>query len=180
MAAVFLDDVTELNAPLLACPGSHHEGLIPLTYRPGPDGSRREDRGAHTFDDLSAVEEERLHLEFSSYQYATAEFSGYIEDGTVADIVARRGIESITAAAGSLLLMQISTLHASTVNMSPQRRLTIYLNLCPVDNRPGPDTPPRRPWYFAAREFGAIEMAGAGCLADAAAEEEGRVAGARL
>ena len=104
MMAVFIDDVTELNAPLLASPGSHHEGLIPLRYRPGPDGSRREDRGAHTFDHLSAAEEERLHLEFSSYQYATAEFSGFIEDETVADEVdtveGESEAEAVAAAAG--------------------------------------------------------------------------------
>ena len=52
MMAVFIDDVTELNAPLLAVPGSHAEGLVPLVYRPGPDGVRREDKGWHTFDDL--------------------------------------------------------------------------------------------------------------------------------
>ena len=52
MMAVFIDDVTELNAPLLAVPGSHAEGLVPLVYRPGKDGVRREDKGWHTFDDL--------------------------------------------------------------------------------------------------------------------------------
>ena len=52
MMAVFIDDVSELNAPLLAVPGSHNEGLVPLVYRPGPDGVRREDKGWHTFDDL--------------------------------------------------------------------------------------------------------------------------------
>ena len=28
MIAVFLDDLTHVNAPLLAVPGSHHEGLV--------------------------------------------------------------------------------------------------------------------------------------------------------
>jgi hypothetical protein len=61
--------------------------------------------------------------------------------------------------------------HASSVNMSPHRRLTLYLNVCPVDNRPDPAAPPRRPWYFAAREFDPIEARGPDCLAEAAAAE---------
>jgi hypothetical protein len=39
--------------------------------------------------------------------------------------------------------MKINVVHASSINMSPHRRLTLYINVCPVDNRPDPTTPPK-------------------------------------
>ena len=186
MIAVFLDRVTELNAPLLAVPGSHREGLVPLVYR-DKDGKRREDRGIHTFDDLQApsdgaaeeggyaaggvevddaTDEDRLTATYS-------DFSGFIDEGVMRDLVARRGLESITAAAGSLLLMKINVVHGSTINMSPSRRLTLFLNVCSVDNKPDPATPRRRPHYYAAREYEPLKSLGPGCLYDAAAAEAG-------
>ena len=61
----------------------------------------------------------------------------------MAAIVARRGIESIVATAGSVLFMKINVVHASSINMSPMRRLTLYLNVCPVDNHPDPNVRPK-------------------------------------
>lgn len=63
MIAIFVDDVTEVNAPLLALPGSHAEGLVPLVYRPDERGMQREDKGWHTFDDLDPEKAEENQCE---------------------------------------------------------------------------------------------------------------------
>ncbi len=133
MAAVFLDDVTAANAPLLAVPGSHREGLV-STARIDP-----------TVPD---------HEKVAKYRYD-------ITDDTMADLVERYGLEVITADAGSLLLMDMTVVHGSSVNITPLRRLLLYVNVCPVDNR---GESYERPEHFAARDFSPIEPASADCL----------------
>lgn len=79
------------------------------------------------------------------------DFTGYIPDETMKRLVRKYGLESVTCPAGSLLLMKINVVHGSSVNMSPLRRLTCYLNVCPVDNHPDPGQPRRRPWFCECR-----------------------------
>ncbi|MEM7091434.1 MAG: phytanoyl-CoA dioxygenase family protein [Actinomycetota bacterium] len=133
MIAVFLDDVTEVNAPLLAVPGSHHEGLVST---------------AHV--DPSAPDHEQV----SKYRYD-------ITDETMRNLVDRYGLETITASAGSVLFMDMTVVHGSSVNISPLRRLLLYVNVCPTDNRGETYT---RPEYYAARDFSAVENWGDDCL----------------
>ncbi len=128
MIAVFLDDVSDVNAPLLAIPGSHREGLV-STAQLDP-----------TAPDFEAV---------SRYRYD-------ITDETMARLVDEYGLEAITAPAGSVLLMDMTVVHGSSVNISPLRRLVLYVNVCPVDNRGESYT---RPEYYAARDFSPIEPA---------------------
>lgn len=133
MAAVFLDDVTHVNAPLLAVPGSHREGLV-STANLDPTSSDFE--------------------EVSKYRYD-------ITNDTMARLVDSYGLETITASAGSLLLMDMTVVHGSSVNISPLRRLLLYVNLCPVDNR---GESYERPEYYAARDFSPIKAAEPDCL----------------
>ena len=79
------------------------------------------------------------------------DFTGYIADETMEGLVDKYGLESVTCKAGSLLLMKINIVHGSSINMSPLRRLTCYLNVCPVDNHPDPGQPRRRPWFCERR-----------------------------
>ena len=79
------------------------------------------------------------------------DFTGYIADETMEGLVDKYGLESVTCKAGSLLLMKINIVHGSSINMSPLRRLTCYLNVCPVDNHPDPAQPRRRPWFCERR-----------------------------
>ena len=125
MIAVFLDDVTEVNAPLLAVPRSHQEGLV-STARVDPD--------APDFDQVS------------KYRYD-------ISDETMIRLVDDYGLETITGQAGSVVFMDMTIVHGSTVNISPLRRLLLYVNVCPVDNR-GESF--ERPEYYAARDFSPI------------------------
>ncbi len=133
MIAVFLDDVTAVNAPLLAVPGSHREGLVSTAWI-----------------DPSSTDHEQV----SKYRYD-------ITDDTMADLVDRYGLDVITASAGSLLFMDMTVVHGSSVNISPLRRLLLYINVCPVDNR---GERYERPEYYAARDFSPIEPLDPDCL----------------
>ncbi len=134
MIAVFLDDVTAVNAPLLAVPGSHTEGLV-STASVDP-----------TVPD---------HEQVAKYRYD-------ITDETMSRLVGEHGLETITATAGSVLLMDMTVVHGSSVNISPLRRLLLYVNVCPVDNR---GESYERPEYYAARDFSAIVPESPDCLA---------------
>jgi ectoine hydroxylase len=133
MIAVFLDDVTHVNAPLLAVPGSHREGLV---------STANVDPTSPDFDQVS------------KYRYD-------ITDDTMARLVDNYGLETITGRAGSMLLMDMTVVHGSSVNISPLRRLLLYVNVCPVDNR---GESYERPEYYAARDFSAVQPAGQDCL----------------
>lgn len=133
MIAVFLDDVSVVNAPLLAVPGSHGEGLV-STANIDP-----------TSPDFEAV---------SKYRYD-------ITPETMERLVDSYGLETITGRAGSLLLMDMTVVHGSSVNISPLRRLLLYINVCPVDNR---GESYERPEYYAARNFDPIQPGAADCL----------------
>jgi ectoine hydroxylase len=133
MIGVFLDDVTAANAPLLAVPGSHREGLVstasidPTT----PD-----------------------HGQVAKYRYD-------ITRETMSRLVDQYGLAVIDGTAGSVLFMNMTVVHGSSVNITPKRRLLLYVNVCPVDNR-GESF--ERPEYYAARDFSPIEALGVGCL----------------
>jgi len=138
MIAVFCDDVTDLNAPLLAVPGSHREGLV---------STAQVDPSSPDFEQVS------------KYRYD-------ITPDTMARLVDTYGLETITAPAGSVLFMDMTVVHGSSVNISPLRRLLLYINVCPVDNR-GESF--ERPEYYAARDFSPIEPLDDDCLARFAA-----------
>jgi ectoine hydroxylase-related dioxygenase (phytanoyl-CoA dioxygenase family) len=64
---------------------------------------------------------------------------------------------------GSVLLMDMTVVHGSTVNITPLRRVILYLNVCTTDNR---GTSFERPEYYAARDFSTIEALPEDCLLD--------------
>ena len=133
MMAVFVDDVTNANAPLLAVPGSHREGLVSTAVV-----------------DPTSTD----HEEVSKYRYD-------ITPETMARLVDEYGLGVITASAGSVLLMDMTVVHGSSVNITPLRRLLLYINVCPVDNR---GESYERPEYYAARDFSPIEPLALDCL----------------
>jgi len=57
--------------------------------------------------------------------------------------------------------MNMQVVHGSTVNITPLRRVILYLNVCTVDNC---GTAFRRPEYLAARDFNALQAAPDDCL----------------
>jgi ectoine hydroxylase len=137
--AVFLDDVNEFNGPLMFIPGSHRRG----------------------------VADARHDLSTTSYPLWT------LDDTLVAQLVERAGgrggfdaggryvpggIVSPKGPAGSMILFHSCLVHASTSNLSPWNRVSVYLSLCAVSNHIRRF---KRPEYIAHRDFTPIE-----CLAD--------------
>lgn len=122
MIAVFLDDVTACNAPLLAVPGSHREGIV---------------------SEASIDPTVPDHAHTARYRYDIA-------PETMSRLVEQYGLEAITASAGSVVFMDMTVVHGSSVNISPLRRLLLYVNVSAVDNR-GESF--ERAEFHAARDF---------------------------
>ncbi len=133
MISIFLDEVTPCNAPLMVVPGTQHAGIV------------QEARINEAAED---------HAEAARYRYD-------ISFDTLERLVGAHGLEAVTGAAGSVLFMNMNVVHGSTVNITPLRRVILYLNVCAVDNR---GTTFARPAYLAARDFSAIEPLGEDCL----------------
>jgi ectoine hydroxylase len=127
--AIFLDEVDEFNGPLMFIPGSHEKGVIDAKH------------------DTSTT----------SYPLWT------LDHATVAQLVERAGgrrggIVSPHGPAGSMILFHSCLVHASSSNLSPWNRVSVYLSLCAVGNHIRRF---KRPEYIAHRDFTPIE-----CLAD--------------
>jgi ectoine hydroxylase len=127
--AIFLDEVNEFNGPLMFIPGSHRKGVV----------------------------EARHDVGTTSYPLWT------IDDALIARLVERAGgrrggIVAPHGPAGSMLLFHSCLVHASTSNLSPWNRVSVYLSLCAVSNHIRRF---KRPEYIAQRDFTPID-----CLAD--------------
>ena len=127
--AIFLDDVNEFNGPLMFIPGSHKKGVV----------------------------EARHDLATTSYPLWT------VDNALIARLVERAGgkhggIVSPKGPAGSMILFHSCLVHASSANLSPWNRVSVYLSLCAVSNHIRRH---KRPEFIAHRDFTPIE-----CLAD--------------
>jgi ectoine hydroxylase len=100
-ALIFLDEVCELNSPLMLVPGSHR-------YR----------------DELPEASDQGTSYTF---RYSGVEM--------IKQQVAEAGIEVPTGAAGSVIFMNVNTLHGSTANLSPWSRRLITLTFNAFSNK---------------------------------------------
>ena len=140
--AIFLDDVNEFNGPLMFIPGSHKKGVI----------------------------DARHDLTTTSYPLWT------VDNALIAQLVERAGgrggfdaagryvpggIVSPKGPAGSMILFHSCLVHASTSNLSPWNRVSVYLSLCAVSNHLRRF---KRPEYIAHRDFTPIECLPDDCL----------------
>ena len=103
--AIFLDEVTEFNGPLMFIPGSHRKGVLEAKH------------------DLTTTSYPLWTLDNDLIR-RLVERAG----GTRGGIVAPKG------PAGSMLLFHSCLVHASTSNLSPFDRVAVYLSLCAVSN----------------------------------------------
>lgn len=133
MIGVFLDDINACNAPVLGIPGSHKHGLVSKAFLDP------------TSEDFETV---------SRYRFD-------IPREKIEELVADHGIEPIMGPAGSVLLMDMTVVHGSSVNITPLRRVILYINVTTVDNR---GETFERPEYYAARDFSPLEAVGEDCL----------------
>jgi ectoine hydroxylase len=130
--AIFLDDVDEFNGPLMFIPGSHRKGVVEASH------------------DLSTT----------SYPLWT------VDNDLIRQLVTRAGgrqggIVSPKGPAGSMILFHSCLVHASTSNLSPFNRVSVYLSLCAVSNHIRRF---HRPEYIAHRDFTPIECLPDDCL----------------
>jgi ectoine hydroxylase len=130
--AIFLDDVNEFNGPLMFIPGSHRRGVI----------------------------DARHDLTTTSYPLWT------VDNALIAQLVERAGgknggIVSPKGPAGSMILFHSCLVHASTSNLSPWNRVSVYLSLCAVSNHIRRF---KRPEYIAHRDFTPIVCLPDDCL----------------
>ena len=84
-----------------------------------------------------------------------------IDHDTIAQLVARGGIVAPKGPAGSMILFHGCLVHASTSNLSPWNRVSVYLSLCAVSNHIRRF---KRPEYIAHRDFTPIATLPDDCL----------------
>jgi ectoine hydroxylase len=130
--AVFLDEVTEFNGPLLFIPGSHKKGVIKAKH------------------DLTTT----------SYPLWT------IDNNLIKQLIDRAGgiksgIVSPKGPAGSMIIFHSCLVHASSNNLSPFNRISVYLSLCAVTNHIRRF---KRKEYIAHRDFTPIKCLPDDCL----------------
>ena len=103
--AIFLDDVTEHNGPLMFIPGSHKKGVV----------------------------EAKHDLTTTSYPLWTVD-NNLIRQLVQRAGGKTGGIVSPKGPAGSMILFHSCLVHASGSNLSPFDRVSVYLSLCAVSN----------------------------------------------
>ena len=84
-----------------------------------------------------------------------------IDHGTIAKLVGRGSIVAPKGPAGSMILFHSCLVYASSSNLSPWNRTSVYLSLCAVSNHIRRF---KRPEYIAHRDFTPIECLPDDCL----------------
>jgi ectoine hydroxylase len=84
-----------------------------------------------------------------------------INHDTIAKLVARGGMVAPKGPAGSMILFHGCLVHASSSNLSPWNRVSVYLSLCAVSNHIRRF---KRPGYIAHRDFTPIQCLPEDCL----------------
>ncbi len=140
--AIFLDDVNEHNGPLMFIPGSHKRGVIDAKH------------------DLTTTSYPLWTVDNDLIRQLVERAGGkgrYDQDGRLVD----SGIVSPKGPAGSMILFHSCLVHASTSNLSPWNRVSVYLSLCAVGNHIRRH---KRPEYIAHRDFTPISCLPDDCL----------------
>ena len=84
-----------------------------------------------------------------------------IDKDTIAKLVANGGIVAPKGPPGSMIIFHGCLVHASTSNLSPWNRVSVYLSLCAVSNHIRRF---KRPEYIAHRDFTPIATLPDDCL----------------
>jgi ectoine hydroxylase len=84
-----------------------------------------------------------------------------INHHTIRRLVERGGLVAPKGPAGSMILFHACLVHASTANLSPWNRISVYLSLCAVSNHIRRF---KRPEYIAHRDFTPIQCLPDDCL----------------
>ncbi len=124
-ASLMLTDNSEFNGPLMLIPGSHRQFVPCMGETP----------------------------EANWQESLKAQKLGVPDQQALADLAERGGIQAPKGPAGSLLLFECNTLHASNENMSPWPRSNLFFVYNSVDNALDEPyvAPSRRPDFLATR-----------------------------
>ena len=124
-ASIMLTDNNEFNGPLMLIPGSHH-WFVPCV---GETPERNWE---------SSLKAQKI---------------GVPDREALAELAGKGGIQAPKGPAGSLLLFECNTLHASNENMSPWPRSNLFFVYNSIDNQLEEPyaAPQRRPAYLATR-----------------------------
>jgi ectoine hydroxylase len=140
--AIFLDDVNPFNGPLMFIPGSHRKGVIDAKH------------------DLTTTSYPLWTVDNDLIRQLVERAGGagsYDAQGNYQPA----GIVSPVGPAGSMILFHSCLVHASTSNLSPYNRVSVYLSLCAVSNHIRRH---KRPEYIAHRDFTPIACLPDDCL----------------
>lgn len=140
--AIFLDDVSEYNGPLMFIRGSHKRGVIDAKH----------DLTTTSYPLWTVDNALIAQLVERSGGSGSFDAEGRHVDG---------GIISPKGPAGSMILFHSCLVHASGSNLSPHNRVSVYLSLCAVSNHIRRH---KRPEYIAHRDFTPIECLPDDCL----------------
>ena len=140
--AIFLDDVSDYNGPLMFIPGSHKRGVVDAKH------------------DLTTTSYPLWTIDnglITQLVERAGGQGGFDADGRPIP----GGIVSPKGPAGSMILFHGCLVHASGSNLSPFNRVSVYLSLCAVSNHIRRF---KRPEYIAHRDFTPIETLPDDCL----------------
>jgi len=84
-----------------------------------------------------------------------------IDKATITKLIKRGGLVAPKGPEGSMIMFHSCLVHASTSNLSPWNRVSVYLSLCAVSNHIRRF---KRPEYIAHRDFAPIECLPDDCL----------------
>jgi ectoine hydroxylase len=134
--ALFLDDVTEFNAPVFFIPGTHREDVI---------------EAASQTSSVEAAVRAEYGPAPSWLSNLTADLKYSLPREVVATLARHRGLASAKGPAGSLLFFHPNLVHASSNNVSPFSRRVAFVTYNSVYNVPRAVAKPR-PDFLASRD----------------------------
>jgi ectoine hydroxylase-related dioxygenase (phytanoyl-CoA dioxygenase family) len=129
--AIFLNDVTQFNAPLYLIPGSHREGVIDVEAR------------KQATNDIYRQKPIWISNLTADLKYA-------LDNEVISNLIQRYGIVSAEGSSGSILFFHGNLVHGSTNNISPFDRLLALISYSSIDNVPQSMENPR-PEFLASR-----------------------------
>ena len=132
-AVLFVEETNEFNGPMLIVPGSHLDGVV----------------------DIDIHEKYRD----SSKQWAatlTADLKYKIDKDILRQLLEKRSIRAVTVPAGSVMIFHGNLFHASSNNLSPWDRISVFVSYNSVANALREKENPR-PEFIAARDFRPVE-----------------------
>ena len=131
--AIFLDDVNDLNGPMLSIPGSHKEGVI--------------ESPPHN---VSVSADEQVNGR-SWITNLTADLRYSVDKEIVKRLAISNGMVSHVGPAGTVVFFDANLIHASSNNISPFGRVIIIITFNSVENVPElPENP--RPDFLVSRD----------------------------